>query len=144
MRCPTGEAIAKNIRIGKDNPPAGVRHVRRRRAHTGKWVMRLFVNDRGFSFIAHRFASAWRSLALRAGKGDTFGTNPPTAMIPSAPPRSIFQSPDAAGFFGKYGGVFVPPELETPLAEVRKAFTVVTRIHKHFGVPVPVHDEDDF
>ena len=65
-------------------------------------------------------------------------------------PQSIRQTPDSAGFFGKYGGVFVPPELEAPLAEVRRAYEVVSRSHdfieelrrirKHFqGRPTPTY-----
>ena len=69
-------------------------------------------------------------------------------MIATAP--SLRQTPDSAGFFGKYGGVFVPPELEAPLAEVRKAYEVMSRSHdfieelrrirKHFqGRPTPTY-----
>ncbi len=32
------------------------------------------------------------------------------------------QLPDKKGFFGKYGGRFVPPELENPLTEVEQAY----------------------
>ncbi|MEN9975310.1 MAG: tryptophan synthase subunit beta [Verrucomicrobiota bacterium] len=71
-------------------------------------------------------------------------------MIPSATPQSIHQSPNAAGFFGNYGGIFVPPELEAPLAEIRQAYEVVSRSHdfieelrrirRHFqGRPTPVY-----
>lgn len=60
------------------------------------------------------------------------------------------KTPDPAGFFGKYGGVFVPPELEAPLAEVRKVYDVMSRSHefiaelrrirKHFqGRPTPTY-----
>ncbi len=72
------------------------------------------------------------------------------AMQPSITPQSLRHSPDAAGFFGNYGGIFVPPDLEAPLAEVRKAYEVVSRSHdfieelrrirKHFqGRPTPVY-----
>ncbi|MBX3751123.1 MAG: tryptophan synthase subunit beta [Opitutaceae bacterium] len=65
-------------------------------------------------------------------------------------PLSLSLTPDAAGFFGKYGGSFVPPPLEAPLAEVRRAYEVVSRSHdfieelrrirKHFqGRPTPVY-----
>ena len=65
-------------------------------------------------------------------------------------PLSLSLTPDAAGFFGKYGGSFVPPALEAPLAEVRRAYEVVSRSHdfieelrrirKHFqGRPTPVY-----
>jgi tryptophan synthase beta subunit len=69
-------------------------------------------------------------------------------MIATA--SSLRSTPDASGFFGKYGGVFVPPELEAPLAEVRKAYEVMSRSHdfieelrrirKHFqGRPTPTY-----
>ena len=65
-------------------------------------------------------------------------------------PLSLSLTPDATGFFGKYGGSFVPPPLEAPLAEVRRAYEVVSRSHdfieelrrirKHFqGRPTPVY-----
>ncbi len=65
-------------------------------------------------------------------------------------PLTIRQQPDSAGFFGRYGGCFVPPELEAPLAEVRKAYDQLCRSHefieelrrirKHFqGRPTPVY-----
>ena len=50
-------------------------------------------------------------------------------MLPSATPQSLHQTPDSAGFFGPYGGVFVPPGLEGPLAEIRKAYEIVSRSH---------------
>lgn len=34
----------------------------------------------------------------------------------------IKQCPDAQGFFGEYGGCFVPPELESALSEIRDAY----------------------
>ncbi len=69
-------------------------------------------------------------------------------MIATAP--SLRTTPDASGFFGKYGGVFVPPELEAPLAGVRRAYEVMSRSHdfieelrrirKHFqGRPTPTY-----
>ena len=71
-------------------------------------------------------------------------------MIPSATPQCLHQTPDSAGFFGKYGGVFVPPALEAPLAEIRQAYEIVSRSHdfveelrrirRHFqGRPTPVY-----
>ncbi|NQX02540.1 pyridoxal-phosphate dependent enzyme [bacterium] len=71
-------------------------------------------------------------------------------MSATAPPQSMPQTPDAAGYFGNYGGVFVPPELEQPLAEVRKAYEILSRsydfieelrrIRKHFqGRPTPTY-----
>ncbi len=74
----------------------------------------------------------------------------PTAMPTTATPNPPTKSPDSAGFFGNYGGVFVPPALEAPLAEVRKAYEIVSRSHdfteelrrirKHFqGRPTPTY-----
>jgi tryptophan synthase beta chain len=68
----------------------------------------------------------------------------------SATATSIRRSPDSAGFFGKYGGSFVPPALEAPLEEVRKAYEILSRSHdfieelrrirKHFqGRPTPTY-----
>jgi tryptophan synthase beta chain len=75
-------------------------------------------------------------------------TRKPMSTI--TPSRYLHESPDASGYFGNYGGVFVPPELEAPLAEVRKAYEVVSRSHdfieelrrirKHFqGRPTPTY-----
>ncbi|NLE22004.1 MAG: tryptophan synthase subunit beta [Actinobacteria bacterium] len=58
--------------------------------------------------------------------------------------------PDAAGFFGKYGGQYLPPELEAPFAEIVKAYHEIENdaafiaelryIRKHFqGRPTPVY-----
>ena len=71
-------------------------------------------------------------------------------MSPAITPQSFRASPNSAGFFGNYGGIFVPPELEGPLAEVRQAYEVVSRSHdfieelrrirRHFqGRPTPVY-----
>lgn len=71
-------------------------------------------------------------------------------MNTSTPPQSLRRSPDSNGFFGNYGGIFVPPNLERPLAEVREAYEVVSRSHdfieelrrirRHFqGRPTPVY-----
>jgi tryptophan synthase beta chain len=72
---------------------------------------------------------------------------PASPAIPAQPPR---HAPDSSGFFGTYGGVFVPPELEAPLAEVRQAYEVLSRSHdfieelrrirRHFqGRPTPTY-----
>ncbi len=74
-------------------------------------------------------------------------------MNTSPTPQSLRTSPDASGFFGNYGGIFVPPGLEAPLAEVRQAYEVVSRSHdfieelrrirRHFqGRPTPVYHAD--
>ena len=58
--------------------------------------------------------------------------------------------PDAAGFFGKYGGQYLPPQLEAPFAEITKAYHEIENdaafiaelryIRKHFqGRPTPVY-----
>ena len=71
-------------------------------------------------------------------------------MNPTIHPHYFRHSPDTSGFFGNYGGIFVPPELEKPLAEVREAYEVVSRSHdfieelrrirKHFqGRPTPTY-----
>ena len=44
-------------------------------------------------------------------------------------PQTLRDLPDSNGFFGQYGGSFVPPDLEGPLAEVRQAYDVVSRSH---------------
>jgi tryptophan synthase beta chain len=60
------------------------------------------------------------------------------------------QNPDANGFFGKYGGKFLPPELETPFQEIIEAYNQIANdahfiaelryIRKHFqGRPTPVY-----
>jgi tryptophan synthase beta chain len=58
--------------------------------------------------------------------------------------------PDEDGFFGKYGGKFLPPELEKPFAEITDAYHKIENdatfiaelryIRKHFqGRPTPVY-----
>ena len=58
--------------------------------------------------------------------------------------------PDEAGFFGKYGGQYLPPQLEAPFAEIVKAYHEIENdaafiaelryIRKHFqGRPTPVY-----
>jgi len=60
------------------------------------------------------------------------------------------QVPDEDGFFGKYGGKFLPPELEEPFAEITEAYHRIANdatfiaelryIRKHFqGRPTPVY-----
>ncbi len=62
----------------------------------------------------------------------------------------IKTQPDADGFFGKFGGAYIPPPLEEPFAEIREAYRVLSkshsfiselrRIRKHFqGRPTPVY-----
>ncbi len=58
--------------------------------------------------------------------------------------------PDKNGWFGEYGGAFLPPELEQPFAEISAAYDRISLsaefqnelkyIRKHFqGRPTPVH-----
>ena len=58
--------------------------------------------------------------------------------------------PDANGYFGKYGGAFIPPMLEKPFEEIAKAYDKLSKSHeylhelkkirKHFqGRPTPVY-----
>ncbi|HPB11772.1 MAG TPA: tryptophan synthase subunit beta [Kiritimatiellia bacterium] len=58
--------------------------------------------------------------------------------------------PDEQGFFGKYGGKFLPPQLEAPFAEIIEAYHRIANdaafidelrsIRKHFqGRPTPVY-----
>ena len=71
-------------------------------------------------------------------------------MIANQRSETLRHSPDSAGFFGSYGGVFVPPSLESAIAEVRSAYETLSRSHefieelrrirKHFqGRPTPVY-----
>jgi len=57
--------------------------------------------------------------------------------------------PDENGFFGKFGGSFIPPMLETPFAEITEAYNNIKNskefidelryVRKHFqGRPTPV------
>ncbi|NCD32441.1 MAG: tryptophan synthase subunit beta [Spartobacteria bacterium] len=57
--------------------------------------------------------------------------------------------PNTEGFFGKYGGAYIPPELEKPFAEINDAYHDICQSHrfiaelrdirKHFqGRPTPV------
>lgn len=58
--------------------------------------------------------------------------------------------PNAEGYFGEYGGAFIPPELEKPFAEISEAYLKISknhefiaelrRIRKHYqGRPTPVY-----
>ena len=58
--------------------------------------------------------------------------------------------PDANGFFGKFGGAFIPPQLEAPFREIREAYDKLSKsyeylhelrkIRKHYqGRPTPVY-----
>ena len=58
--------------------------------------------------------------------------------------------PDERGFFGEYGGQFLPPQLEVPFAEITKAYHEIENdaafiaelryLRKHFqGRPTPVY-----
>jgi tryptophan synthase beta subunit len=64
--------------------------------------------------------------------------------------RYLKHHPDRAGWFGEYGGAFLPPELQQPFAEIAEAYARLSRsadfqnelayIRKHFqGRPTPVH-----
>ncbi len=57
--------------------------------------------------------------------------------------------PDENGYFGKYGGAFIPPPLEKPFQEIREAYAKLSKsdeylnelkyIRKHFqGRPTPI------
>lgn len=59
-------------------------------------------------------------------------------------------TPDEEGFFGKYGGAFLPPQLEKPFAEITAAYDKLSKSHafrhelatirKHYqGRPTPVY-----
>jgi len=58
--------------------------------------------------------------------------------------------PDENGFFGKFGGAFIPPQLEEPFREIREAYEKISKSHdflselrsirKHYqGRPTPVY-----
>ena len=60
------------------------------------------------------------------------------------------QFPDQDGWYGEYGGAFLPPQLQQPFAEIAEAYARFSRsadfqnelayIRKHFqGRPTPVH-----
>ena len=59
-------------------------------------------------------------------------------------------TPDENGYFGKYGGAFIPPPLEKPFEEINKAYATLSKSHefrhelkkirKHYqGRPTPVY-----
>ncbi|KLE00682.1 tryptophan synthase subunit beta [Aliarcobacter butzleri] len=64
--------------------------------------------------------------------------------------KSYLESmPDANGFFGKFGGSFIPPELEKPFEEIKKAYEELKNspkfieelkyVRKHYqGRPTPI------
>ena len=41
--------------------------------------------------------------------------------------------PDENGFFGRYGGSFIPPELQTAMNEITKAYTTICKSSKFIG-----------
>lgn len=65
--------------------------------------------------------------------------------------KSYLESmPDVNGFFGKFGGAFIPPQLEAPFKEITEAYDKLSKSHnyiselrsirKHYqGRPTPVY-----
>jgi tryptophan synthase beta chain len=65
--------------------------------------------------------------------------------------KSYLESmPDENGYFGKFGGAFIPPQLEEPFREIREAYDKLSKSHdylhelrkirKHYqGRPTPVY-----
>lgn len=62
----------------------------------------------------------------------------------------LASTPDENGYFGKYGGAFIPPPLEKPFQEINEAYAVLSKSHefrhelkkirKHYqGRPTPVY-----
>ncbi|MDA3947531.1 MAG: tryptophan synthase subunit beta [Helicobacteraceae bacterium] len=62
----------------------------------------------------------------------------------------LASTPDENGFFGKYGGAFIPPQLEQPFKEINAAYDQLSKSHefrhelkkirKHYqGRPTPVY-----
>lgn len=62
----------------------------------------------------------------------------------------LSSTPDKNGYFGKYGGVFIPPQLEQPFKEITEAYDRLAKSHefrhelkkirKHYqGRPTPVY-----
>lgn len=62
----------------------------------------------------------------------------------------IKEYPDAQGYFGKYGGAYIPPQLENAFKEINEAYATIAqsakfinelrRIRKEFqGRPTPVY-----
>jgi tryptophan synthase beta chain len=71
-------------------------------------------------------------------------------MSTAPQPSSRRQQPDAKGFFGRFGGSFIPPELQRQMDEITHAYHRICRSHdfirelrsirKHFqGRPTPVY-----
>lgn len=65
-------------------------------------------------------------------------------------PNLIFNGADANGFFGQFGGRFVPPELEKPLQNLEKAYNEAIKdplfmaeyeqlLHHFVGRPTPIY-----
>jgi len=61
----------------------------------------------------------------------------------------LSSNPDEKGYFGKYGGAFIPPQLEKPFAEINEAYDKLSKsfdfldelksIRKHYqGRPTPI------
>src|SRR5690606_33829504 len=80
--------------------------------------------------------------------------SPPSKPVPmSTPPASRpthRTQPDAKGFFGKFGGSFIPPEPQRQMDEINHAYLRICRSHDfirelrsirtHFpGRPAPFH-----
>ena len=68
---------------------------------------------------------------------------------------ALLNTPDENGFFGKYGGKFLPPQLEKPFAEIIEAYHRIENdatfiaelrsIRRHFqGRPTPVYHARTF
>lgn len=62
----------------------------------------------------------------------------------------LASTPDENGYFGKYGGAFIPPQLEKPFREITEAYNMLAKSHefrhelkkirKHYqGRPTPVY-----
>jgi tryptophan synthase, beta subunit len=72
----------------------------------------------------------------------------PPPVLPARPARR--SQPDAKGFFGRFGGSFIPPELQRQMDEINHAYLRICRSHDfirelrsirtHFqGRPTPVY-----
>jgi len=79
-----------------------------------------------------------------------FGFPAPPMSTPTAPLPTHRLQPDAQGFFGKFGGSFIPPELQRQMDEIHHAYLRICRSHDfirelrairtHFqGRPTPVY-----
>lgn len=52
--------------------------------------------------------------------------------------------PDEKGYFGEYGGSFLPPPLEKPFQKIRKAYDELSRSIKYpcfYGIDTPTKEE---